>query len=325
MCAYAAARHGPELWTGLDVARRNTYCEARGGLVLPFARLPCSIHPLTPRTLLTQTVDWHAALRQRVNTVTNAPFLVTGIHILTLGVADARHGRRTSSLTSGAPPPGLRASELQRHWQFSVLFGLANMAVGIGSAFFHASWTRAGQRADMGGVYAVLLIPMCHVAHRLGLLGWGKWGHTAFLALSLALCAAAVHLKWRLHSSVVVPGLVAALAALMLTWLAIGAPMPPSGSGAAAARAFWCGPQPRQRPRDMAWPLAAACVLASACAFGATWVDMASPGACHPRGLWQWHSVWHVCSSAALWFLYAFLRSEAPMDRGADDEGVEHL
>ena len=269
-----------------------------------------------------QTVDWHAALRQRVNTVTNAAFLVTGAHVLTLGLTDARHGRRTLGLASRAPPPGVRDSELQRHWPFSVLFGLAQMGVGIGSAFFHASWTRAGQRADMGGVYAVLLIPMCHVAHRLGLLGWGRWGLRLFLALSLALCAAAVHLKWRLHSSVVVPALVAALAGLMLTWLAIGSPTQPS-SGALAARAFWCGPQPRQRPRHMAWPLAVACVVASACAFGATWVDMSRPGACHPGGLWQWHSVWHVCSAAALWCLYAFLRSEAPMDWGDEEEGVE--
>ena len=33
---------------------------------------------------------------------------------------------------------------------------------------------------------------------------------------------------------------------------------------------------------------------------------------CAPRGAFQWHAAWHFAAAAALWLLYAFLRSERP-------------
>ena len=43
---------------------------------------------------------------------------------------------------------------------------------------------------------------------------------------------------------------------------------------------------------------------------------------CVPRGAFQWHSVWHFAAAAALWLLYAFLRSERPRADEADDAGA---
>lgn len=280
--------------------------------------------------VLAQLVDWHSTLRQRVNTVTNVVFLATGVHILALGVSDAQHCSwslaprsdaasvllaSTAAQAHGVP----RVSELQRYWLFSLLFGGAQVCVFVGSAFFHASWTRAGQHADMSAVYAVLILPICHMAHRLGMFGPvpTPTSQLSFLSISLALCAAAARLKWRLHSSTAVPCLGIALAALILLWIACGTPVatrrPGAGGPTSSWRAFWIGPQPRQRPRNLAWSLGAASVIAISAAFGATWVDMNLPGMCNPTGWWQWHSVWHLCAAASLWCLYAFFRSEEPV------------
>ena len=42
---------------------------------------------------------------------------------------------------------------------------------------------------------------------------------------------------------------------------------------------------------------------------------------CAPRGVFQWHAAWHFAAAAALWLLYAFLRSERP--RLADARGAD--
>ena len=122
---------------------------------------------------------WDAALRQPANSVSNAAFALTGAHMLALGVADARAWRRQR----GAP--GGSHSELCNYPLFSLANAAAQLWVAAGSLLFHASWTRAGQRADMGAVYAVLLCPAAYTAQRLGLLGPGD-AHLPFAAALLA-------------------------------------------------------------------------------------------------------------------------------------------
>jgi hypothetical protein len=205
-------------------------------------------------------VRWDAAVRQPVNTVSNLPFALTGAHMLALGVADARAWRRSSVATAELH------SELQRFPLFSLANGAAQVWVAAGSLLFHASYTRAGQRADMGAVYTVLLCPTVYVAQRLGLLGPGN-AHAPF-ATALA-CAGAwfTHNKWRIKSSRVVPALVVLLALLQALWLAVG-----SGERRAGLRRWLWGPQRRDRPAGMAWPLLLAAVVSIAIAFGTRWL-----------------------------------------------------
>lgn len=207
-----------------------------------------------------QEVRWESAVRQPVNAASNVAFALTGAHMLALGVADARAWRRSSS----APTATQLHSELQRFPLFSLANGVAQLWVAAGSLLFHASWTRAGQRADMGAVYTVLLCPLAYAAQRLGLLGPGE-AHGAFAAALLGAAAWFTRNKWRLKSSRVVPSLVALLALLQALWLVAG-----SGErGALHLRRWLWGPQRRDRPAGLAWPLLLASILSIALAFGA--------------------------------------------------------
>lgn len=266
-------------------------------------------------------------MRQPVNTASNLPFALTGAHMLALGVADARAWRRSSVATAELH------SELQRFPLFSLANGAAQVWVAAGSFLFHGSFTRAGQRADMGAVYTVLLCPTVYVAQRLGLLGPGN-AHAPFAAALACAGAWFTHNKWRIKSSRVVPVLVVLLALLQALWLAAG-----SGERQASLRRWLWGPQRRDRPAGMAWPLLLGAVVSIGIAFGAlaetlcvvglltvpvcagcTVRDMMLAG-CSPRGAFQWHAAWHFAAAAALWLLYAFLRSERP--RLADARGAD--
>ncbi len=202
---------------------------------------------------------WDEGVRQPANTVSNAPFALTGAHMLALGVADLRARRRAGG-TCGA-----EQSELERYALFSLANGAAQLWVAAGSLLFHGSWTRAGQRADMGAVYMVLLCPAAYVAQRLGLLGPGA-AHAPFAAAVLAAGAWFTVNKWRLKSSFMVPALIALLLALQALWFVVGSPVASDNAG---LRRWLCGPVQRRRPCGLAWPLLCAASLSIAAAFGA--------------------------------------------------------
>lgn len=294
-CAAASAAallwRGAGLWAGWDPSRRNVYCEA---------------------------VRWERGLRQAANAVSNAPFAAAGAHAAALGWADAGRRRATP-----------QHSQLESHPAFSLLFGGALLLVAAGSWLFHASWSRAGQRLDMAGVYSVLLVPICFLALRLGLLGPRRaGGELAFRSAALAAAAAAARWKWRLKSATLVPLLVAVLAGLLALWLALGSPEAAAEAAAeceaslppvaptSTQRRWWLGPVKRTPPSGMAWGCLVGSAACAAAAFWATLADTASAGspACHPHSPLQLHSLWHLCSAAALHLLYVFLRSEAPVE-----------
>ena len=302
MCLFSwlALSRGGELWNGADVSRRNVYCE---------------------------TVVWSRALRQRVNTVSNLPFALSGAHLLSLGGADLAGARRR-------PPGAALQSQLQRFPSFSLLSGVSHLWIAAGSSLFHASWSRAGQRADMGAVYAALLCPSLFLLLRLGLLGPRRaGGERGFQLACLAAWTAGLVYKWRLKSSSLVPQLLALLLSLLLLWLLLGSPEAEAeaaaedcgggggggGVTAAALRRWWLGPVRRLPPAGLCWPVLAGAAGAGVVAFAATLEDMrrASRLGCDGGGLWQLHSLWHLAAAAALWLLYLFFRSEAPVEAEA--------
>ncbi len=221
-----------------------------------------------------QEVRWDEGVRQPVNAFSNLPFALTGAHMLALGVADARAWRRRAA----------EHTELERFPLFSLANGAAQLWVAVGSLLFHGSWTRAGQRADMGAVYTVLLCPAAYVAQRLGLLGPGA-AHGPFGAVVLATAAGFTVQKWRLKSSRMVPALIALLAALQALWFCVGSPPSDAGGGAAGGgglkRWLW-GPLQRRRPEGLAWPLLAAAAVSIAVAFGASRAYCCCLCACKP-------------------------------------------
>ena len=273
---HGAALAGPVLWACLDASRRNVYCE---------------------------DVRWDSVLRQPVNTLSNFPFALGALHQLVLGRADLRAWRAHGPAAAAAE----RSSELARYPFFTLCSAAAQLWVACGSSFFHGSWTRAGQQADIGAVYAVLLCPVLYVAQRLGLLGPGD-AHCSFGSALLAITAALTAFKWRIKSSIVVPALIGALVGLLALWFRVGSPMV---SQPDCLRRWLLGPVQRERPRGLQQPLLFAAAIAIGLAFAATAHDMTLRG-CNPRSLFQWHAVWHLFAAFSLELLNRFLRSEAP-------------
>lgn len=266
----------PAVWASLDTSRRNVYCE---------------------------DVRWDAVLRQPVNTLSNLPFALGALHQLLLGSGDLQAWRSRGPAAAAVE----RGTELARFPFYTLCSAAAQLWVAVGSAFFHGSWSRAGQRADIGAVYAVLLCPVLYVAQRLGLLGPGD-AQSPFLAALVASTTALTAYKWRIKSSIVVPALIGALVGLLTLWFRAGSPALAQPGG---LQRWLLGPVQRERPRELAHPVLVAAALAIGLAFAATAYDM-SLIACSPRSNFQWHAVWHLFAAVSLQLLNRFLRSEAP-------------
>lgn len=151
------------------------------------------------RGLYAEPIHESSILRTQVNTWSNAAFLLTGLYIFALGVADWRSRSRTNFL--GAHPA------------FSFAYSAACIGLAIGSAFFHASLTRWGQHADVAMMYAP---PLVLVA-----LNTARYGHRSIasrlrpLEASVVLAASAwlvlTIFKWSVSSVVVLSILIGAL------------------------------------------------------------------------------------------------------------------
>jgi hypothetical protein len=87
----------------------------------------------------------NSIFRTRVNTWSNLVYVLVGFYTIALGIYD---WRRQRTLESGY----LVSTPIQ-----SIFSGSACIYAGLGSAFFHASLTRLGQQADVGGMYAVMI------------------------------------------------------------------------------------------------------------------------------------------------------------------------
>lgn len=201
---------------------------------------------------------WDEGVRQPVNTLSNLPFVLTGAHMLVLGATDTRAARE------GRACAAADRSMLQHFPLFTFANGAAQLWVAAGSLLFHGSWTRAGQRVDMGAVYAALLCPAVYVAQRVGLLGPGG-AHSSFATVLLAACIWFTANKWRVKSATMVPALIVLLVGLLLLWFAVGSPVADGGS----VRRWLLGPVQRRRPDGLTWELLVGAALSIALAFGA--------------------------------------------------------
>lgn len=83
---------------------------------------------------------------QPINTYSNLAYFFLGLIVFQWGLKDLK------------TKPNSLENSISRFPVISLLAGICLMYLGIGSAFFHASLTYAGQRVDMNGTYGITLV-----------------------------------------------------------------------------------------------------------------------------------------------------------------------
>jgi len=208
---------------------------------------------------------------QPINTYSNLAYLFFGLLILLIAREDHRNP---------APPSRLAAFPL-----LSVLMGACFVYLSFGSAFFHASLTYVGQRADMNATYSILIsllgITVYHLAPnrpwtRSLQLGWiaGLVG-VIFLFLPLAL---------RIPSARLVPALILLLNAGMLIHYF------------------------QFRRQRSALVILLSFVLVVLAIYIRT-LDVRKVG-CDPYSFFQGHALWHLLTALSSFCSYCFFRFE---------------
>ena len=160
--------------------------------------------------------------------------------------------------------PGLAGEPVYRR-----IYGYALMATGLGSYFYHASLTFAGQVADMTGMYLVITFALLHC------IGVAR-GRSAVTAYVLGNAG----LMWFQVSYPDVRRYVFGLLVLSVLWL-----------------------ENRTRRTNRKWLWRGAAALGLGFVF---WVLDITHVVCAPGSIVQGHAAWHVLGALAGWFLFRF-------------------
>jgi hypothetical protein len=204
-------------------------------------------------------------VRQPANTLSSLAFVP--LALLAFGVARRQQGAG--------------ANLLQVHAVLPRLYGAALALIGLGSAFYHASLTFAGQTADVLGMYLIASFMAVYAAARLYDLSARTTAviYLAGNAALLLLLVEAPELRRYLFGLVVVAALALELRARRR------AAVRPDGR--------WLG----------------AGLVALAVGFAIWTVDITGI-ACAPTSLLQGHAAWHVLTAASAGLLFLYYDSE---------------
>ena len=153
------------------------------------------------------------------------------------------------------------------------IFGYALVATGLGSYFYHASLTFAGQVCDMTGMYLLITFALLYALGRAGSAG----AVMAYVLGNVALMAFQV--RFPDLRRYVFGGLVIAV--------------------------LWLETRARIADRRWLWRGAGALGLGFA-----IWVADITRVACAPGSLAQGHAAWHILGASAGWFLFRYYWSE---------------
>lgn len=204
-------------------------------------------------------------IAQPVNTWSNLAFVLVGL--LILGVAPgSADGRANLMLSQPAYP---------------LVFGASTVVIGLGSLFYHASLSFAGQWFDVMGMYLLATFMALYGVARIRPMRGSRFAliHVAVNAALGALLVVAPEAR-----RLVFAGLILAVIALEV-WIAL-----------------------RRRPSIRYAYFGAALVsFAVACAI---WVLDNLRVLCAPDSVLQGHALWHLLGALAAGLIYAYYRSE---------------
>ncbi|GAB2606417.1 hypothetical protein GCM10027190_62330 [Spirosoma areae] len=208
---------------------------------------------------------------QPVNTYSNLAYFFFGIFLVGIAGEDARNRGK----------PG--QNQLENFPMLSALLGACMVYLSVGSAFFHASLTYAGQRVDMNGTYAVLLslvgIALYHVLPGLRLTPLQK---TGWVLSVVGLVVVFLQVALWLSSARLVPALLLLLNGLML--LNYG-----------------------QFRKERSLGVALLSLVLIVIAIRIRTLDVQKVD-CDPHSLLQGHAVWHGLTALSTFCSYSFFR-----------------
>lgn len=210
-------------------------------------------------------------VHQPMNTYSNLVYFYLGVFILGIAQEDAK-SRGT-----------LKPNRLQDFPLLSALMGACFVYLSVGSAFFHASLTYAGQRVDMNATYAIMLtlagIALYHVTHRITLTATQK--NLWVLAL-LTIIGLFLKIALLIPSSRLVPALILLLNVLMVIHYV-------------------------QFRRERSFWLIIVSFALIVAAIKIRTLDVQKVG-CDPQSFFQGHALWHVLTALSSFCSYAFFR-----------------
>ncbi len=208
---------------------------------------------------------------QPMNTYSNLAYFFWGV--LTLLIA--RHDHQTQD------KPG--QNRLEKFPLISALMGVCFIYLSVGSAFFHASLTYAGQRVDMNGTYGIMItlsgIALYHVLYKIRLVGIQKIGWVVGL---VAVIGAFYWVALIVSSSLLVPALILFLNGLMaINYI--------------------------QFRKERSLGLIIMSLVLIVAAIKIRTLDVQKVG-CDPHSFIQGHAIWHFLTALSSFCSYAFFR-----------------
>jgi hypothetical protein len=208
----------------------------------------------------------NGAIAQPANTWSSFAFVLAGLLIIRQSGEDVR-SQRLNMMTARRAYP--------------LLYGIALILLGLGSAFYHASLTFAGQFVDVMGMYLLACFILLYNVSRLKALN-AKTFVLAYLALNLAL--AYVLLEFPAMRRYIFAAIV--IAALLPEYR-VRKQKQPQINGF-FLQAAW-------------WTLIAAFII---------WTLDITKILCNPASWLQGHALWHILGALAAGLLYLYYRSE---------------
>lgn len=205
------------------------------------------------------------SIAQPVNTYSNLAFVLVGLLILG---APAGPAERNANLMLSQPA-------------YPIVFGASTVVIGLGSLFYHASLSFAGQWFDVMGMYLLATFMALYALGRIRPMQGSRFALT-YVAVNAALGALLIVAPEARR--LIFTGLIFAVIGLE-AWIAL-----------------------YRRPRmRYAWFAAA---LSSFAAAYAIWVLDNLRVLCAPESALQGHAVWHLLGALAAGLIYAYYRSE---------------
>ncbi len=208
----------------------------------------------------------NGTIAQPANTWSSFAFVLVGLLVIRQSCEDVRR---------------LRSSVMTRRRAYPVLYGIALILIGLGSAFYHASLTFAGQFFDVMGMYLLACFILLYNVSRLKALN-AKTFVLAYLSLNLVLAYVLLEfpaLRRYIFGAIVV--------AALLPEYRVRKQKRPQINGF-FLQAAW-------------WTLIVASII---------WTLDITKILCNPNSWLQGHALWHLLGALAAGLLYLYYRSE---------------